>query len=213
MAVVWCCVLACALANALWLPYSTLSFVPSNWPPLIQSASYVALVGILVALAFHRLRGDASRIGGMPRTALVTTELLYRTALPIVALLTAGATLSYVTTAANLPLRDSLLARAEHSDDRRDTTCRRPSSCGCPGWCRANLWCNSSCAEAKAHVPALRCPFWPTTGNAASANADNFIIASTTHSVSPELSGILLGVLTFSARKWVERTRPRGRGK
>ena len=115
MVVVWCCVLACALANALWLPYSTLSFVPSNWPPLIQSASYVALVGILVALAFHRLRGDASRIGGMLRTALVTTELLYRTALPIVALLTAGATLSYVITAANLPLRDSLLARADHS--------------------------------------------------------------------------------------------------
>lgn len=114
MAVVWSCVLACGLADAVWLPCSKLSFVASNWASLVQDAGYVALVGILVALAFHRLRHDESRAGAMLRAALVTTELLYRTALSFGALLIAGATLSYVVAAADLPLRDSLLARVDH---------------------------------------------------------------------------------------------------
>jgi membrane-associated phospholipid phosphatase len=114
MAVVWTCVLACALADAVWLPYAKLSFVASNWASLVQAACYIALVGILIVVAFHRLRSDGSRAGAMLRKALVTTELLYRTALPFGALLTAGATLSYVITAADLPLQDSLLARVDH---------------------------------------------------------------------------------------------------
>lgn len=115
MAVVWSCVLACGLADAIWLPYSKLSFVPSNWPPLVQGVFYFALVGTLIAVAFNRLQSDGSRLAAMLRTALVATELMFRTALPIGALLTAGATLSYVITAADLPLRDSLLARVDHS--------------------------------------------------------------------------------------------------
>lgn len=114
MAVVWSCILACGLADAIWLPCSNLSFVASNWASLAQDAGYIALVGVLVALAFYRLRNDGSRVGTTLRTALVTTELLYRTALPFAALLVAGATLSYVITAADLPLRDALLARLDH---------------------------------------------------------------------------------------------------
>ena len=115
MAVFWSCALACALADVIWLPYSKLSFAPSNWPLLVQSASYVALVGTLIAVAFNRLQRDSSRVGAILRTALVATELLYRTALPLGALLIAGATLSYVITAAHLPLKDSLLVRVDHS--------------------------------------------------------------------------------------------------
>jgi membrane-associated phospholipid phosphatase len=115
MAVVWSCIFACGLADVIWLPHSRLSFVPSNWPPLAQAVSCLALAGIFIAVAFRRPRSDGSRVATVLKTALVATELLCRTALPLGALLIAGATLSYVIAAVDLPLRDSLLVRVDHS--------------------------------------------------------------------------------------------------
>lgn len=115
MAVVWSCVLACALADFVWLPQSKLSFIPSNWSPLARGVACLALAGALVAVAFNRLRNDDGWIAALLRRGLTRTELLCRMALSFGALLTAGATLSYVITAADLPLRDSLLAQADQS--------------------------------------------------------------------------------------------------
>jgi hypothetical protein len=115
MAVVWSCILSCGLADAIWFPHSRLSFAPSNWPPLVQGAAYFALVGFFIVVALNRLRSDGGRAAAMLRTALAATELLFRTTLPIGALLTADGTLSYVITAVDLPLKDSLLARLDQS--------------------------------------------------------------------------------------------------
>jgi membrane-associated phospholipid phosphatase len=114
MAVVWTCVLTCSLVDLIWLPQSKLSFVPSNWPPLAEGVAFLAAIGILIATAFHRLRSDGSRAAEWLRRGLVATKLLCQFSLPFGALLTAGVTLSYLITAADLPLKDALLARIDH---------------------------------------------------------------------------------------------------
>jgi membrane-associated phospholipid phosphatase len=113
MALAWSSVLACALADAIWLPLSGLSFASSNWITLLKGVLYCAVACVLIAIAFGRLQGDAGRASVVLRAALTTTELLCATALVIGALLTAGVTLSYIIAAAGLPLQDSLLAEAD----------------------------------------------------------------------------------------------------
>jgi membrane-associated phospholipid phosphatase len=115
MVLAWLCVLACGLVDAIWLPSSKLTFVASNWSTLGQGVFYLALVGMFIIAAFNRLRTDDSRLANRLRTGLVVTELLCRTTLPIAALLTAGVTLSYIITAADLPLRDDVWARIDSS--------------------------------------------------------------------------------------------------
>lgn len=115
MAIVWSCVLGCALADAVWLPNSRLSFASSNWTDLLQGIACCALTGALIAVASSRLRSDAGYPAVVLRTALTITELLWRAALPFGALLTAGATLSYLIAAADLPLQDALLARVDRN--------------------------------------------------------------------------------------------------
>jgi membrane-associated phospholipid phosphatase len=110
MATVWSCVLGCALADAAWLPNSRLFFAPSNWASLLQGIVCCVLAGSFIAAASRRLRSDESRPAIVLRRTLIRTELLWRAALPIGALLTAGVTLSYLITSADLPLRDALLA-------------------------------------------------------------------------------------------------------
>jgi membrane-associated phospholipid phosphatase len=105
--------LACALADVVWLPNSRLSFAASNWTSLLQGIGCCMLAGAFVGVASSRLRGDAERPAAVLRTALLVAELLWRAALPIGALLAAGCTLSYVITAAELPLQDALLARLD----------------------------------------------------------------------------------------------------
>jgi membrane-associated phospholipid phosphatase len=113
MAIVWSCVLACALADAIWLPTSRLTFASSNWTDFLQGIACCALAGGFIAVASSRLRNDARRPAVVLRTALFATELLWRVALAIGALLAAGGTLSYLITSANLPLQDALLARLD----------------------------------------------------------------------------------------------------
>jgi membrane-associated phospholipid phosphatase len=113
MATVWSCVLGCALADAVWLPNSRLSFASSNWTGLLQGIVCCALAGVFIAVASSRLRSDQRRPAVVLRTVLTVTELLWRATLPIGALLTAGVTLSYLITSADLPLRDALLARVD----------------------------------------------------------------------------------------------------
>jgi membrane-associated phospholipid phosphatase len=113
MAIVWSCVLACALADAVWLPNSRLSFASSNWMSLLQGIVCCVLAGSFIAVGSSRLRSDARLPASVLRTVLIITELLWRTALPIGALLTAGVTLSYLITSADLPLQDDLLARID----------------------------------------------------------------------------------------------------
>src|ERR1700731_4292994 len=115
MAIVWSCVLGCALADALWLPNSRLSFASSNWTGLLQGIVCCALAGAFVAVASSRLRSDVRYPAVVLRTILIITELLWRAALPIGALLTAGVTLSYLITSADLPLQDALLARVDRN--------------------------------------------------------------------------------------------------
>jgi membrane-associated phospholipid phosphatase len=113
MAIVWSCVLACAFADAVWLPNSRLSFASSNWTGFLQAIVCCMLAGGFIAVASRRLRSDAKRPAIVLRTTLLVTELLWRAALAIGALLAAGATLSYLITSADLPLQDVLLARVD----------------------------------------------------------------------------------------------------
>ena len=115
MAVIWSCVLGCALADVIWLPHSRLSFASSNWLPLLESLVGCVVAGGFIAIASHRLRNDATRPARILRTVLTATELLWRAALPFGALLTVGVTLSYLMTSADLPLQDDFLARLDRS--------------------------------------------------------------------------------------------------
>lgn len=114
MAIVWSCILACALADVIWLPNSGLTFAPSNWGMLLQVLACCIFAAAFITVASHRLRTDERRPAIVLRKTLLLAELLWRTALPIGALLMAGSTLSYVITAANLPLRDNILADIDH---------------------------------------------------------------------------------------------------
>jgi membrane-associated phospholipid phosphatase len=115
MAVVWSCVFGCALAVAIWLPNSRLSMASSNWTSLLQGIFFCALTGAFIAIASRRLRSDESRPALVLRRTLTLTELLWRAALPVIALLAAGGTLSYLMTSANLPLRDAELAYVDRA--------------------------------------------------------------------------------------------------
>jgi membrane-associated phospholipid phosphatase len=110
MAIVWACVLGCAVADAVWLPNSRLSLASSNWGSLLQAVAGCALAGAFVAVASRRLRSDESRPAIVLGKALHLTELLWRAGVPIGALLAAGGTMSYLMTSADLPLRDAELA-------------------------------------------------------------------------------------------------------
>jgi len=113
MAIVWSCAVGCILVIAVWLPNSRLSFAPSNWASLLQGIGGCVLAGAFFAIAFNRVRGDGRRPAVVLHSALAATELLWRIALPMGALLTAGVSLSYLVTAADLPLQDALLARID----------------------------------------------------------------------------------------------------
>ena len=115
MAIVWSCALACGLADAIILPNSRLSFASSNWTGLLEGIACCALAGTFITIASSRLRSDPNRAAAVLRTALVVTELLFRAALPIGALLTAGVTLTYLITSADPPLRDALLANIDRA--------------------------------------------------------------------------------------------------
>jgi membrane-associated phospholipid phosphatase len=114
MAIVWSCILGSTLVDVIWLQGSRLSFASSNWTVLLQSVAFSAFAGIFVAVASSRLAGDQRRPAVLLRRVLLLTELLWRTALHIGALLVAGGTLSYLITSANLPLRDNVLADVDH---------------------------------------------------------------------------------------------------
>jgi membrane-associated phospholipid phosphatase len=115
MAVVWCCVGGCALVDVVYLINSRLSFAPSNWTEILQGLAYYALGAIFITIASHRLRSDPTRAAVLLRTALGRTALLLQASLPIAALLIAGVTLSYLITAADLPLRDASLAQIDRA--------------------------------------------------------------------------------------------------
>jgi membrane-associated phospholipid phosphatase len=115
MALVWSCALACGLADAILLPSSRLSFASSNWTALLKGALGCALIGVFIAVAASRLRSDQKRLAVVLRATLAITELLLRAVVPIGALLTAGVTLSYLITSANLPLHDAVLAQIDRA--------------------------------------------------------------------------------------------------
>lgn len=114
MAVVWSCVLGYAIVDVIWLQGSRLSFAQANWAIILKCLACSAFAGIFLAVASSRLAGDERRPAVLLRYVLHLTELLWRTFLPIGALLVGGVTLSYLITAANLPLRDNVLADVDH---------------------------------------------------------------------------------------------------
>ncbi|WGR98939.1 phosphatase PAP2 family protein [Bradyrhizobium sp. ISRA443] len=113
MAIVWSCVVGYALVDVIWLQSSGLSFAPSNWTIILKCVACSAFAGIFIAVAHSRLAGDQSRPAILLRGVLLLTELLWRTSLPIGGLLLTGVTLTYLITAANLPLRDNVLAHVD----------------------------------------------------------------------------------------------------
>ena len=115
MAVVWSCVGGCALVDVVCLMNSRLSFAPSNWTEILQGVVYYALGAAFITIAAGRLRSDPTRAAAVLRAALGRTALLLQASLPIAALLIAGVTLSYLITAANLPLRDATLAQIDRA--------------------------------------------------------------------------------------------------
>ena len=114
MAVVWSCVAGYALVDVIWLQSSPLSFAYSNWMIMLKCVACSAIAGIFIAAASSRLAADQSPPAILLRRVLHLIELLWRTFLPIGGLLVAGVTLTYLITAANLPLRDDVLARVDH---------------------------------------------------------------------------------------------------
>lgn len=114
MAIVWSCVLACTLADVIWLQNSRLSFVSSNWRALGLCSGYCAFAAVFIIFASDRLGTDQRRAAIVLRRVLLLTELLWRVLLPTMALLVAGGILTYLITAASLPLRDNVLADLDH---------------------------------------------------------------------------------------------------
>lgn len=114
MAIVWSCVLCYALVDVIWLQSSRLSFAPSNWTILLKCAACSAFAGTFIAIASSRLAEDRGLPAALLRQVLLRTELLWRTFLPIGCLMATGITLTYLITAANLPLRDNVLADVDH---------------------------------------------------------------------------------------------------
>src|SRR6201996_7213767 len=115
MAVVWCCVGGCLLVDVVYLMNARLSFAPSNWTDILQGGAYFVLGAGFITIASHRLRSDPTRAAVVLRTALARTGLLLQASLPIAALLIVGVTLSYLITAADLPLRDAALAQIDRA--------------------------------------------------------------------------------------------------
>ncbi|OKO79672.1 phosphatase PAP2 family protein [Bradyrhizobium sp. NAS96.2] len=114
MAIAWSCIVACTLADVVWLPNSGLSFASSNWITILQGMAYCAIAAAFIAIASNRLGADQRRPAVLLRRGLFMTELFWRALLPISALLTAGSTLSYLIAASKLPLRDDVLAGVDH---------------------------------------------------------------------------------------------------
>ncbi|WP_076860831.1 phosphatase PAP2 family protein [Bradyrhizobium mercantei] len=114
MAIAWSCIIACAIADAIWLPNSGLSFPAANWITILQCLAYYGLAAAFITIASSRLGDDQRRPAVMLRRGLFATELFWRAFLPISALLTDGSTLSYLIAAAKLPLRDDILAGVDH---------------------------------------------------------------------------------------------------
>ncbi|MDH2383379.1 phosphatase PAP2 family protein [Bradyrhizobium sp. CER78] len=114
MAIAWSCIVACILADVVWLPNSGLSFASSNWITILQGMAYCAIAAAFIAIASNRLGADQRRPAALLRRGLFMTELFWRALLPISALLTAGSTLSYLIAASKLPLRDDVLAGVDH---------------------------------------------------------------------------------------------------
>ncbi|WP_050628274.1 hypothetical protein [Bradyrhizobium viridifuturi] len=101
MAIAWSCIVACILADAIWLPNSGLSFASSNWISILQGIAYCAIAAAFLAIASNRLGADQRRPAILLRRGLFMTELFWRALLPISVLLTAGSTLSYLIAASS----------------------------------------------------------------------------------------------------------------
>ncbi|GKQ51705.1 phosphatase PAP2 family protein [Bradyrhizobium sp. Ce-3] len=114
MAIVWSCIVACTLADIIWLPNSGLSFAASNWIAILKCIAYYGIAAAFITFASRRLGTDQRRPAVMLRWGLFATELFWRALLPISALLTAGSTLSYLIAASKLPLGDDVLAGVDH---------------------------------------------------------------------------------------------------
>jgi hypothetical protein len=111
--VAWICIGLLIAADALWLPFSSLRFPASNWVYLAKVAAVCGMIFLILHVAALRLAGDNSAFAKVLKFAIVRTELICFALVPVTALLVAGVTFSYLSTAAALPLQDALLVRLD----------------------------------------------------------------------------------------------------
>jgi membrane-associated phospholipid phosphatase len=110
MAIAWIGVGCFALADTIWMPFTPLSFAPSNWSLMAQlGLALLASVG-LCALVALRLGDDPARIARVLLASAERGELIWRAVLVVSASATAGGIFCYLATMAALPLRDPELA-------------------------------------------------------------------------------------------------------
>jgi len=109
----WVCVAGLALVESIWLPMSSLSFDPAQWPATVHSLICGAAACIFYLAVSYRLRNRQGHVAAFLRAALERFALLFRSLLLISAIGSVGLIFTYLATSSALPLKDSLLARLD----------------------------------------------------------------------------------------------------
>lgn len=106
--IVWCCVAAFLLVDAIWLWISPISFERGNWKLFASLLAGVIVVRAAAFLASHR--GRMSERRRLLRGIVRKSELLCRGVLQLALITAVFLVFTYLVTAAALPLRDDVLA-------------------------------------------------------------------------------------------------------
>lgn len=110
MTIAWACICGLVLGDTIWLANSPMVFAASNWTSLLKTGLWTAFLCTSFAFALRRLEHEGDRTARLLTSFLQRADLAWRSILPIIALMSALVTYSYLATATTLPLRDDLLA-------------------------------------------------------------------------------------------------------
>jgi hypothetical protein len=109
MIAAWACTAGLSLVVLAWLPTSGLAFDPTTWPGLAHSLIYAVIAYVFYLVVSHRFSQQQDRVAVFLRAALERFALLFRSCVLVAAIGSVGLILTYLATAAALPLRDALL--------------------------------------------------------------------------------------------------------
>jgi membrane-associated phospholipid phosphatase len=113
MATAWIGLAFLVAVEAVWLPFSRLTFAESNWTSLVRLVLFAAIAFGFCALVSHRLASDTGRIGLALRTGAERVELFANTSLFFSLLAVAIVAWCCLGTSAALPLQDARLAQID----------------------------------------------------------------------------------------------------